>query len=214
MVVVKWWGFACFEIRNSETIVTDPHDGKSGIPIIPNVKADIILVSHSHSDHASGKTLVAKPDARIIDGAGVFEVRNVTINGMQTFHDSSHGNKLGRNVVFVFELEGIRFAHLGDLGHVLSEREVNEIKPVDILMIPVGGGPTIDAEDADRIVEKVGPRIVIPMHYKVKGLEYPLSSVEEFLKGKTNVKRLGKSMTTYIKEELREQTEINVFELE
>lgn len=213
LVVVKWWGHACFEIRDSKTIVTDPHDGKSVGMAAPKVKANIVLVSHGHSDHASGKTIVAKPDAKIIDRTGAFEVEGVVIKGVPTFHDDSHGRMRGRNVVFVFELEGIRFAHLGDLGHVLSDREVNEIKPVDILMIPVGGYYTIDAEDADRMVEKVEPRIVIPMHYKVKGLRYPISGVDVFLKDKTKVKRLGKSMTTYSKEELPEKTEINVFSL-
>ena len=214
MVVVKWWGHSCFEVKNSVTIVMDPHDGKSvgGIPV-PKVKADVILISHGHGDHASGKSLVAKADGKIIDKPGTVEVKGVKVKGVATFHDEVEGKKRGSNTVFIFEVDGIRFAHLGDLGHVLSDKEVEEIKPVDILMIPVGGYYTIDAAVASAVVEKLKPKVVIPMHYKVKGLDFPISEVEPFLKGKTNVKRLGKSEATYSKKELPAKTEINVFSL-
>jgi len=214
MVVVKWWGHACFEVRNSATIVTDPHDGKSvgGIPA-PKVSADIVLVSHSHFDHAGGKDLVARSGAKIIDRPGTFEVKGVKVKGVATFHDDAGGKRRGSNTVFTFEVDGIMFAHLGDLGHVLSDKEIAEIRPVDILMIPVGGYFTIDAEAASAIVEKLKPKIVIPMHYKVKGLDFPISGVEPFLKGKANVKYLGKSETTYSKKEMPEKTEIDIFSL-
>jgi len=214
MVVVKWWGHACFEVRDSAVVVTDPHDGKSvgGVPT-PRVSADIVLVSHGHSDHASGKGLVAKPGAKVVDKPGMVEFKGVTIKGFPTFHDDAGGRKRGGNTIFIFEVEGIRFAHLGDLGHVLSDREAEEIMPVDVLMIPVGGFFTIDAAVASAVVEKLKPKIVIPMHYKVKGLDFSISDVEPFLKGKPNVKRLGRSEATYSKKELPDETEINVFSL-
>lgn len=184
MVVVKWWGHACFEIMDSAIVVTDPHDGKSvGMPV-PKVSADIVLVSHSHLDHASGKSIVAKPEAKILDKPGNYEIKGVKVKGVTTFHDDSGGSKRGSNTIFVFEVGGIRFAHLGDLGHILSDKEVREIGPIDILMIPVGGYYTIDADTASAVVDKVKPKIVIPMHYKVEGLDYLISGVEAFPQGK------------------------------
>ncbi|MDQ1279272.1 MAG: hypothetical protein QG670_532 [Thermoproteota archaeon] len=215
MVVVKWWGHACFEVRDSVIVVTDPHDGKSvgGMPV-PHVKADIILVSHGHEDHASGKNFVTKSDSKILDKAGTNEVKGVKVKGVATFHDDAGGKKRGNNIVFVFEVDGIRFAHLGDLGHVLLDREAEEIKPIDVLMIPVGGYYTIDAVTATVVAGKLNPKIIIPMHYKVKGLDFPISDVEPFLKGKNNIKRLRKSEVTYSKMELPAKTEIDVFSLE
>ena len=212
MVAVKWWGHSCFEVRDSAIIVTDPHDGKTvGRMPTPKVSADIVMISHSHSDHASGKDFVAKSGAKIIDKLGAVEFKGVKIKGFATFHDDVEGKKRGGNTIFVFEIDGIRFAHLGDLGHLLSDKEAEDIKPIDILMIPVGGYFTIDARVASAIVEKLKPKIVIPMHYKVAGLNYPISDVEPFINDKSNVKRLGKSETTYSKDCLPEETEINVF---
>jgi len=211
MVLVRWWGHACFEVRDKAVVVTDPHDGKSVNMDPPKVKADLVLISHGHGDHASGRGMVAKPGARVIDSSGTFEEKGIKVIGLETFHDEARGSKRGRNIIFAFEVDGIRFAHLGDLGHILPDDNIRKLGPIDILMIPVGGYYTIDAKVATAIVEKMKPRVVIPMHYKVPRLDYPIADAEPFLAGKKNVNRIGKSETSYSKEQLPEPTRIDVF---
>jgi len=210
LVFVKWWGHSCFEIRGQVTVITDPHDGKSVNMAAPQAKADIILISHGHDDHASGKDAVAKKGSKVFDHAGNFEERGVKISGIDFFHDNVRGARRGRNTVFVFELDSIRFAHLGDLGHLLTDPEVEKLGAIDVLMIPVGGYYTIDSAAATVIVNRLKPRIAIPMHYKVPGLGYPISDAEPFLVGK-NVNRIGKTDTEYTRESLPNPTRIDVF---
>lgn len=211
MVLVKWWGHSCFEIRDKIVVVTDPHDGKSVNMEPPKVKGDIVLISHGHGDHASGKGIVAKQEGKVIDSSGSFEEKGVKIVGIDVFHDEEKGSKRGKNIIFTFEVDGIRFAHLGDLGHFLSDAEARKLGPIDILMIPVGGYYTIDAKVATAVMEKVKPRVVIPMHYKVPKLQYPIADIEPFLAGKKNVNRIGKSEHSYTKGQLPNPTRIDVF---
>ncbi len=210
MVVVKWLGHACFEIRNNVSIVTDPHDGRALGIRPPKANGDIVLISHDHFDHIDGRKLVAKPDAQVISKAGRYEVKGVKIEGFGAFHDKSKGSQRGQNIIFVFELEGIRFCHVGDLGHTLSSEQIKQIGAIDVLMVPVGGTYTVDAKEATQLVDQLKPKLVIPMHYNIAGLNLPISSVEDFLKGKTNVKRIESSEFTISKQTLPEKTEIAV----
>ena len=192
-VTIKWHGHACFEIKDHVTLVTDPHDGTSIGLRPPSAKADIVLISHKHFDHADGLPYVKKNGTVVIDKPGNYEVKGVKIAGILTYHDESRGVKRGSNTVYVFEVEGIRFCHLGDLGHVLSEEQANFLKPIDVLMIPVGGTFTIDARQADKVVKLLSPRIVIPMHFKIPGLNLPIAGVESFTAGKKDVEHVGKN---------------------
>lgn len=211
MVFVKWHGHSCFEVRDSVTIVMDPHDGHSlGLPV-PSVKADVVLVSHAHDDHASGTSQVAKPNARVIDEPGDYEIKGVKVRGVKAFHDNIQGDRLGDNTVFVLELEDVRFSHLGDLGHVLSSEQLDEMGKVDVLMVGVGGNQALAEEN----IRRIKPKVVIPMHYKTEGMifpYFPLADVEEFLGGK-NVRRIKGSETSYQRENLPEKMVIDVFSL-
>ncbi len=99
-------------------------------------------------------------------------------------------------------MDGVRVCHLGDLGHELDSNQMAEIGNVDVLLVPVGGFYTIDAKEATKVCEKLKPRLVIPMHYKTDKSSYPIAGVDDFLKGRKNVRRLGVSEIEIKKEQL------------
>jgi len=213
MLQIRWHGHACWEITNDITIVTDPHDGKSiGIPA-PTVHGDIILVSHNHYDHNSVKT-VEKEGSEVIYDERKKTISNVEIKGIPSFHDESQGEKRGKNIIYKFTVDGINFCHLGDLGHELDDEHAEKIGDVDILFIPVGGNFTIDANQAWKVVNKIKPRIVIPMHYKIGGLSIPIAGVESFLDNNKEHKifKVGNEIEIN-KDDLPEELEIWTFTL-
>ena len=180
MLQIRWHGHSCFEITNDITIVTDPHDGKSiGIPA-PNVAGDIILVSHNHYDHNSVKT-VEKDGSKVVTDERKRNIYNVEIKGIESFHDKCCGDKRGKNIIYKFTLNNISFCHLGDLGHDIDEGLVQKIGDVDILFIPIGGTFTVDDIEAWRVIKKIKPKIIVPMHYKIGGLSLPIAGPDRFL---------------------------------
>jgi len=181
MLQIRWHGHSCWEITNDITLVTDPHDGRSiGIPA-PNVHGDIILVSHGHSDHSSGIKIVEKQDSKIIKDERKRNISNIEIRGIESYHDECRGEKRGKNIIYRFTIDGIEFCHLGDLGHDLDEKSIENIGEVDVLFIPIGGTFTVDDKKAWDIIKKIKPRIIIPMHYKIGGLSLPISGIDSFL---------------------------------
>lgn len=181
-MIVTWYGHACIAlIVDGYTIVVDPHDGASIGIKKPDVKADLVLVTHDHFDHNAVK-VVAKDRARVFKMFyGESIVDNVKIIGLKTYHDKFKGRKRGENAVYVIEVGGYRVAHLGDLGEVPGEDVLARIKGVHLLAIPVGGTFTVEPNEAWQIVEKTTPLNVLPMHYWIPGLTLPLKPVEEFL---------------------------------
>lgn len=147
----------------------------------PLAKGDIILISHSHFDHSSSKT-VSKKESKIVDRDGNFKIRDVNIRGFSSFHDEIDGKKRGNNIIFKFELGNIKLCHLGDLGHSLDEKTVKQIQPVDILFIPVGGVFTLEPQHCWKVIQDLDPKLVIPMHYKTGGLSISIHKLDEFLK--------------------------------
>jgi len=181
MLQIRWHGHSCFEITNDLTLVTDPHDGRSiGIPT-PSVQADIILLSHDHFDHSSGVKLVEKDGSKIITDERKRTISNIEISGFESFHDENSGTKRGRNIIYKFIMDEMKFCHLGDLGHDLDENTVQKIGPVDILFIPVGGNFTIDDKKAWNVIKKIKPKIIIPMHYKIGGLSISIAGLDPFI---------------------------------
>lgn len=209
-ITIIWHGHACFEIKNHVTVVVDPHDGTSIGIKPPSAKADLVLISHKHFDHANGLTFVKKNGTIIIDKPGNYEVKGVKVLGIPTYHDESKGTKRGLNTVYLLDFDGVRFCHLGDLGHVLSEDQARILRPVDVLMIPVGGTFTIDARQADEVMNLLSPKIAIPMHYKTPGLNLPIAGVESFIVGKMNVERVQSNTYKVSKETLPERLKIVV----
>lgn len=176
----RWFGHACFELvfENGTVIVTDPFDASVGYPL-PEVKALGVTVSHDHFDHNYVEVVKGQP--QVVKGPGSHKVDGIEITGIKTFHDPSGGSERGENTVYVFDDGKMRVAHLGDLGHVLNQQQLDALGSLDVLLIPVGGFYTIDPEEAADLVEKIKPRIVIPMHFKTEAIDFPIVSVDEFL---------------------------------
>lgn len=198
MVEVLWHGHACFEARGKDgVVVMDPFRG-IGLPE-PEAEADLVLCSHGHGDHSHHGPVKAEGGEVLLGFVGSKKVGGVEVKGIATFHDDSQGSRRGRNSVYVFTFDGIRFCHIGDLGHDLSSSQVEAIGEVDVLFVPVGGFFTIGPEKAWGTCLKLKPKLVFPMHYRMEGMSpmfNRLYTVEDFLKGKENVKRLeGRSLT-------------------
>lgn len=212
-VTIKWLGHSCFlvSLNGRMKIVTDPFDASLGYPM-PDVTADMCLTSHDHHDHNFVSMVKGKP--QIIKGLGEKEVNQVKFKGVASFHDAEHGSRRGDNTIFTWELGGIKFAHLGDLGTELSSSQVKEIGPVDILFVPTGGLFTIDAAAATKVVLSLEPKVVFPMHYQLPSIARSLhiAPVDEFLKGKDNVVKTGTSSVRFSKESLPQKTTIYVLE--
>jgi len=212
LLQIRWHGHSCFEITNDVTLVTDPHDGKSvGIPA-PTVSADIILVSHDHYDHNKVKS-VEKDSSKIVTDARKRTILNVQINGYESFHDEVHGEKRGSNIIFKFISDDITFCHLGDLGHILDEKTIQQIGDIDILFIPIGGTYTLDAEEAWKTISALQPKITVPMHYKIEGLSLPIAGNDTFLEKNTHkILKVGNEIDIE-KEEIPKEPEVWVFTL-
>jgi L-ascorbate metabolism protein UlaG (beta-lactamase superfamily) len=189
---ITYLGHSSFKLQGKDgTVVTDPFEPKNVGLNWNKVAADLVTVSHQHSDHnnLNGIKATKERDNRgtfIINGPGEYEVSNITVQGWATYHDEQSGTARGPNTIYLIELEKIKILHCGDLGHQLSEKIIEEIGQVDVLLIPVGGFYTIDANSAAKITKTISPSIVIPMHYQVFGLNpqvfEKLTGVEAFLK--------------------------------
>lgn len=212
-------GHSSFKIRGKAvTIVTDPYlPDMVGLKFPKNIEADIVTVSHDHEDHAAvGEVSGVGDHSYIVRGPGEYEIKGAHVRGISTFHDNEKGAKRGRNTIYHIELDGVRFTHLGDLGHTLSAGDLEELGDVDILFIPVGGTFTIDAKQAVEIVNEIEPSIVIPMHYNRSGLNpknfSELTPVSHFLKemGKEGIAPQQKLNIT--KDKLPEEMQIVILE--
>jgi len=213
-MLMRWHGHACFELRDDNiTIITDPHDGKSiGIPV-PNLVGNIVLVSHNHFDHNCTR-MVKGSDVSVIRDPIMTVEKGVRIRGTETFHDNSQGAKRGKNTIFSFELDGINFCHLGDLGHPLDKETMEQLMPIDVLFIPVGNIFTLDVKSAIKLSKKINAKIIVPMHYRIGGLALSIRPVDDFLAEfqDDEIARVGNEVE-FKPEDLPEKTEIWVFSL-
>ena len=177
---ISWLGHSCFRIRGRHaTIVTDPYSPALGYSL-GKPTARIVTVSHQHTGHSYVEGIGGEP--RLVTRPGEYEISGVLIIGIATFHDDEKGRQRGRNIVYLMELDEVSVCHLGDLGHVLTTDQVEQVDNVDVLLLPVGGVSTIDAPVAAEVVRQVEPKVVVPMHYKTEVLKKELAPVERFLK--------------------------------
>lgn len=184
-MIITYLGHSCFKIQDKAgsegvTVVTDPFDKNVGLKV-PNFEADIVTVSHKHNDHSNINALRGNPF--VIDSAGEYEAKGVAINGIESYHDAKDGVERGKNIIYRIDIDNVSVAHLGDLGHELDAKQLERLEGTDVLLIPVGGKYTIDAKKAIEVIKQIEPRIVIPMHYKVKGSKInDIDEVDKFIK--------------------------------
>ncbi len=187
-MIISWIGHSCFKIQNKIssdgiTLVTDPFDKSTGFKT-PAFEAQIVTVSHDHHDHNNVGSLKGNP--YVIDSAGEFDIKGISIQGVESFHDNASGKERGGNIIYRIEMDDVSVGHLGDLGHVLDDKQLEVLSGIDILLIPVGGKFTINAKTAAEVVAQIEPRIVIPMHYAT-----PESNIEGLDDVQKFVKELG-----------------------
>ena len=175
---ISWYGQSCFKLQSKDVIlITDPFDKKTGLKP-PFGAADIVTVSHDHYDHNNFQTLKNNPF--LVDSAGEYEIKKVTVRGIESYHDNMNGKERGSNVIYVIEMEDITICHLGDLGqNSLQDKQLEKIGPIDILLIPIGGVSTIDWKESNNIISQIEPRIIIPMHYKIPGVAGDLLKLDD-----------------------------------
>lgn len=203
-------GHSCFyiELDNGIRIITDPyqHRAYSGavryLPVA--AKADIVTVSHHHADHDFTEDV---PGAEVIDSAGTFNIKGVSIEGISSYHDKSQGADRGKNVIFLIDGDGLKLAHFGDVGTI--DLDYGKLSGIDIAMIPVGGLFTINHKEAAELIDKIKPKAAIPMHFKTSKIGFDIDGVDQFISGKTNVEMVNFLEVT--RKTLSPSTKIYVF---
>lgn len=152
---------------------------------------NIITISHNHFNHNYSELF--KKDIKIIDDLGTYEEKDLRISGLPSFHDTMNGLKRGKNIIFLYEFDGFKICHLGDLGHIPDAETLSALKDLDILLIPVGGNFTLDAKKACTLCNLINPKVVIPMNYKCTKDEIDINGVEDFIFSMKNGERLSES---------------------
>jgi len=181
LVAIRWFGQSCFEVAERGLhVVTDPHDGKSIGLTAPRARAHIVLKTHDHFDHSCVRQ-VAGPNTAVYAGGEPYHYNGFVAHSVPAHHDALGGSKLGDVQIMAFEMAGVKFCHLSDIGQEPTAEQVAKIGPVDVLFVPTGGVFTIGAEGAWRSIELLKPRVAVPMHYRFGGLSVSLHDLKPFL---------------------------------
>jgi len=192
MLQIRWHGHSCFTITDgSTTVITDPHDGKSLNLPPPPTEADVVTISHSHDDHDSGAD---RYNCKILREPIDTTVGSARLRGVECWHDDQRGKRLGTNIAWDINMDGIQVTHLGDLGHYLTPSQMFQIGMPDILMLATGADIALAEDNATLL----SPKIIIPMHYYTPGIDFPfyhLKSILDFTDGKDNVEQVGNEHT-------------------
>lgn len=202
-MIIKYLGHSSFFIKSNKgtKILTDPFDASLNYSPYQGA-VDISTISHGHPDHNCISCL--PKNTEIINSAGNFKFNDVTINGILSYHDKFQGTLRGNNIIFLIDIDNFRLCHLGDLGHSLNKEAIQNLGPIDILFIPVGGNITLDGKESSFLCKKINPKIIIPMHYKTPRIKMNLEGVDKFFKYMQNGK---KHNSTYI--EINEKISTN-----
>lgn len=174
---ITWYGQSCFRLsgRGMASIVTDPYSGNMGLPAL-KVRGDVVTISHDAAGHNNLAAVAGVSHS--LDGPGEYEIGGVFITGIAT---NESVNRI-ENVLFLFDYGNVTIAHLGDMSKVPTQTKIEALEQVDVLLVPVGDGNSLNAAQAAELVSMLEPKIVIPMHYAIPGLALELEDVERFLK--------------------------------
>lgn len=176
---ITWYGHSCFRLRSRPvTVVTDPYGKDTGY-VLPRIRADVVTISHDTPNHSGNRGISGNP--YVVRGPGEFEIKEAFITGIRTYCDGKKGAERGFNTVYLIEMDGLRVCHLGDLAHLLSQSQVETLSDVDVLLVPVGGKPTLSASLATELISLIEPAIVIPMHFKTPLTTIKLDPVSKFI---------------------------------
>ncbi|HEY73770.1 MAG: lactamase [Chloroflexi bacterium] len=178
---ITWYGQTCFRLseRGLASVVTDPYPPDVGLEY-PRSRAHIVTVSYNNPE--CGYTKGVRGPFKLLDGPGEYEIGDVFVTGISTFADAKRGATRGLNTIFTFRFDGLTVCHLGRLGHVPTQSQVENLGTVNILLAPVGGGGSLTPARASEVISLFEPNLVIPMYYKIKGLETKLGTLNRFLK--------------------------------
>lgn len=205
-VRITWFGQAMFLVQDSSTsLVVDPYGPDIGY-IVPKLAADIVLISHGRFDQGNAASIKGSP--RVVDSIGKSYIGRFSVLGVPSFHDATKGTKAGPNTIYYWEMGGMSFAHMGDFGQRrLTAQQLGLLRNVDVLMMPVGGGSTVNARTAAGITKLLGPKVVIPMHYRTPAVLVELAPVEAFTSRFIEIRHVGDSIEISPRD-LPNQTEV------
>ena len=210
---ITWFGVSCFRLteRRVASVVTDPFDASIGYKV-SGLKADIVTVSHNAPGH---NNIGMVKGARAITGPGEYEVKGIFVTGVQTVANRARINGVSntssvKNTIYVFEYDGLTVCHLGDLCSIPSQSEVEALGAVSVLLVPVGGGGSLKAEQAAEVISLIEPSIVIPMHYKTPRTSLKLDTLKKFLKEMGSGKLQAQESLKITKSGLPEETQVVV----
>lgn len=211
---IRYLGHSSFLLTESTgtAIVCDPYDASIGIEM-PEVSADAVTISHHHYDHDCIAAVKGNPV--ILDRESGYDLPGVEIKAINSYHDDAEGAKRGENIIFKFRMDGLDVCHLGDLGQECSSELIEAILPVNVLLIPVGGNYTIDAAMAREYVDRIMPDVVIPMHYRTKGVNLDIDKVDEFVslfEGECEIEECGNEVELTREDLDGEKTRILILE--
>ena len=213
---IEWIGHACFCITSQAgvKIITDPYE--SGFRDIINYgpvseSADVVTVSHEHGDHNHVSAVSGSPV--VVNTPGITNLKGLEFKGIAVYHDRVKGKERGPNTIFVFEVDGIRLAHLGDLGHPLSPEQLGELEGTEVLFAPTGGpAATLELQEVIDLWESLKPPVVIPMHFRTAKCSFPKYNADDLISLKPSAKKMGASEISLSKEGLSAPAQILILE--
>ncbi len=205
-----WYGLSCFRMRerNLATVVTDPFGPEVGLPAL-KLKADVVTISHDAPGHSYLKGV--KGHRKVIDGPGEYEVGNVFITGIAMAGENKRSNG-APNILYVFDFNGLTVAHLGDLSFVPTQSRIENLGPVDVALVPVGGGKGLTPAQAAEVISLIEPSVVVPMHFKTGMEKLRLGQVTRFLSEMGTAKDEPQPSLKVTKSSLPDSTQVVVLE--
>lgn len=206
---IIWYGHSCFRLKDrTATVVTDPYDKSLGLAL-PRLRADIVTISHDATHHSAVHSL--KPEFKVVDGPGEYEIGGTFVTGVQLY-PPKNSSELAKNNVYVIYLDSLAICHMGDLSHIPTQSQVEGLGSIDVLLIPVGGHNALNAAQAAEVISLIEPLVVVPMHYNLPGLSIELDPVDKFLKEMGVAKAEPESTLKLTKSSLPDETQIVLLE--